>query len=188
VKTKKEPEAVKLILRAHSSNENYDAGVNCAFVVLTRKLARLMLRRLMTFAACEKKDGSLSEMRWTGNYVEWTGRQVDDAIDAPPPDSIIEALDKLDGGESFVLLPFDCSLPEEAAARTEINEMFIEGTLLHGVGFTCLIKHTETRMTSAKIPLAVIEKAAGITKRKPKAKNDGGSDFVARWTKVIASL
>lgn len=176
-------------LCAHSSDENYDAGVGCAFVVLTQKLARLMLRRLMTFAACEKMDGSLSEMRWMGDYVDWTGRQVDDAVDVPPPDTVIEALDKLDEGEGYVLLPSDCPLPEDAAARVECNEMLIEGAI-NGVGFTCLIKYTETRMTSDKIPLAVIEKAAGIKRKaKAKAKTDTTSrGFVARWSRVIASL
>lgn len=149
---------VKLILRAHSNDENYDAGVECAFVELTPQLARLMLRRLTTFVACEKKDGSLSEMRWMSDeYVDWIGRQVDD-VDVRLPDAIVGAIDKL-ASESYVLLPSNCPLPEDVV-RTECNEMLIEDW--RGVAFTCLIRHVETRITSEKIPLAVIAKAAGV--------------------------
>ena len=159
---------MKLILRVSSSNEYCDGGCGYAAVELTRELASLALRRIQMLKEHKKNDELVYETYYWDFNAEYFSLRADftnmpekmkTAILAVA--DIVEAL-AVDDNE-LVTAPDDFEVVEAQIAAVECGQMIVRDD---GIAFLAIPKHCDFYVTTAEIPVSVLQEAASIDKNK----------------------
>jgi hypothetical protein len=133
------------LLNTHSTNPDAEVGCRVAYVEMTPKLAKLVLKRIRAFKAAKKADGTLYEMHfWDGSLDYLT-----DVGASKVPEQAQRALEQ--EGVTTVAAKFrNVDLTEEDFDRTECDVMLVrEG----GVSWTAIPKHTDIYVSTEEIQL-----------------------------------
>jgi hypothetical protein len=139
-------------MRGNSGDENYDADIGYVFVKVTPELAKLILKRVVTFRRLKKEDKeALETYYWDRNalYLRHEKVEEEDAKEINT-DLLIETK------RSFDL---------DTSENMECCQMRVDEDT---VGFTAIPKHTSIYITSERIPLNVIREV--LKKKKGKKK------------------
>lgn len=157
---------MKFLLRVSSSNQYCDGGCEFALVELTRGLANVALRRIEILKDQKKVDESIYETYYWDFHAEYFSPRAD--FSGVPENAktamlavgeIVEALVVEEKG--VVTAPDDFEVVEEQIAAVECAQLVVgEG----GVAFLAIPKHCDFYVTTAEIPVPVLESAAGIDK------------------------
>jgi hypothetical protein len=157
---------MKLLLRVSSSNEYCDGGCEYAAVELTRELASLALRRIEVLKEHKKTDELVYETYYWDFNAEYFSLRAD-FTNMPEKvkttilavAEIVEAL-AVDDNE-LVRAPDDFKVVEAQLAAAECGQMIVRD---EGVAFPAIPKHCDFYVTTAEIPVSVLQEAAGIDK------------------------
>ena len=159
---------MNLILRVSSRNEYCDGGCEYAVVDLTRELASLALRRIQVLKEHKKNDELVYETYYWDFNAEYFSLRADftnmpekmkTAILAVA--DIVEAL-AVDDNE-LVTAPDDFEVVEAQIAATECGQMIARDD---AIAFLAIPKHCDFYVTTAEIPVSVLQEAASIDKNK----------------------
>jgi hypothetical protein len=157
---------MKLILRVSSSNEYCDGGCEYAAVDLTRELASLALRRIQVLKEHKKNDELVYETYYWDFNAEYFSLRADftnmpekmkTAILAVA--EIVEALAVDD--DELVEAPADFEVVEAQTAAVECGQMIVRD---EGIAFLAIPKHSDFYVTTAEIPVSVLQEAASTDK------------------------
>ncbi|MHB8655717.1 MAG: hypothetical protein ACYDA9_17775 [Terriglobia bacterium] len=159
---------MKLILRVSSSNEYYDGGCEYAAVELTRELAHLALRRIEVLKEHKKTDELVYETYYWDFNAEYFSLRAD-FTNLPEKvkttiltvAEIVEALGVEE--KEVVTAPDDFEVVEAQIAAVECGQMLVGED---GIAFLAIPKHCDFYVTTAEIPVSVLQEAASIDKNK----------------------
>ncbi len=155
---------MKLVLTVSSSNQYCDGGCEFALVDLTQELAGVALRRIHVLGEHKKSDESVYETYYWAYHAEyfspWTNLanasgKVKTALRAMA--EIVESLEVEE--KEVVTVPDDFEVVEAQIAAVECEQMVVRED---GIAFLAIPKHCDFYLTTAEIPLQVLERAAGI--------------------------
>lgn len=132
---------MNLLMRAYSTDENYDANIGFVYVKVTPAVARLILKRAAAFRRLKKEDDGAQETYYWSHDALYLGH---DKLD----DKVAEEVRK--EGHMHEL---ELSFVEADGERTECDQMMVDSD---SVGFTCIPKHTEIYISSERVSLDVI--------------------------------
>lgn len=157
---------MKLLLRVTSSNEYCDGGCEYAALDLTRELAGLALRRIQVLKEHKKNDELVYETYYWDFNAEYFSLRAD-FTNMPEKvkttiltvAEIVEALG-VDDNE-LVTAPDDFEVVEAQIAAVECGQMIVRDD---GIAFLVIPKHCDFYVTTAEIPVSVLQEAAGIDK------------------------
>jgi len=155
---------VKLLLRVLSSNQYCDGGCEFASIDLTGELAKIALRRIQVLKDHKKIDGSIYEIYYWDFHAEYFSLRAD-FTNMPEKvkttiltvAEIVEALG-VDDNE-LVTAPDDFEVVEAQIAAVECGQMIVRDD---GIAFLAIPKHCDFYVTTAEIPVSVLQEAAGI--------------------------
>ena len=157
---------MKLILRVSSSNEYCDGGCEYAALDLMRELASLALRRIEVLKEHKKTDELVYETYYWDFNAEYFSLRAD--FTSMPEKvkttilavaEIVEAL-AVDDNE-LVTAPDDFEIVEDQIAASECGQMIVRDD---GIAFLTIPKHCDFYVTTAEIPVPVLQEVAGIDK------------------------
>jgi hypothetical protein len=157
---------MKLVLRVSSSNQYCDGGCEFALVDLTRELASVALRRIQALREHKKNDESVYETYYWAYHAEYFSPltnvrsapgKVDTAMRAMA--EIVEALTVAE--MEVATAPDDFEVVEAQVAAVECEQMVARED---GIAFLAIPKHCDFYVTTADIPVSVLQEAAGIDK------------------------
>jgi len=155
---------MKLVLRVASSNQYCDGGCEFAVVDLTRELASVALRCIHALKEHKKNDESIYETYYWTHYANYFSPWAD--VTSVPGNvktalqamaEIVEALDV--EKKEVVTAPDDFEVVEAQIAAVECEQMVVRED---SIAFLAIPKHCDFYVTTAEIPLQVLERAAGI--------------------------
>lgn len=129
---------MKFLLKANSSNGDYDADIGCAYVDIDRDYALQILKRHALFEGVKKEDDCGHEIYfwdYRANYLSHATHQYD--VD---DDWVSDVDDFTTRGE-----------------RTECDQMVIRAG---GVAWTAMPKHTDIYMTTSELSIETIKTIA----------------------------
>jgi hypothetical protein len=155
---------MKFILRVSSSNEYCDGGCELALVDMTRELASLALRRIQVLKEHKKNDELVYETYYWDFNAEYFSLRAD-FTNMPEKvkttiltvAEIVEAL-AVDDNE-LVAAPADFEVVEAQIAAVECGQMIVGDD---GIAFLAIPKHCDFYVTTAEIPIPVLQVAADI--------------------------
>ena len=157
---------MKFLLRVSSSNQYRDGGCEFALVELTRELANVALRRIQVLKDYKKIDEFIYETYYWDFHAEYFSPRAD--FSGVPENvkaamlavgEIVEALVVEEKG--VVTAPDDFEVVEEQIAAVECTQLVVGED---GVAFLAIPKHCDFYVTTAEIPMLILESAAGIDK------------------------
>lgn len=142
---------MKFLMRAYSSNGDYNADIEYAWVDVTKELAQIILARRKLFLAAAEGDkkipgcehSSLWEMYFGDHHARYF------AHEAVPDELGQQVFDET--GEA-VATEWDPG--DNDGERTECDQMIIVD---NGVRWTTIPKHADIYITSETIPFSKIE-------------------------------
>ena len=157
---------MKLILRVSSSNEYCDGGCEYAAVDLTRDLANIALRRIQVLKEQKKSDELVYETYYWDFNAEYFSLRAD-FTNVPEKvktatlivAEIVEALATDDS--ELITAPDDFEVVEAQICTVECGQMI---TREEGIAFLAIPKHCDFYVTTAEIPLPLLQDAASIDK------------------------
>ncbi len=157
---------MKLILRASSSNRYCDVGCEFAVVDLTRELASVALRRIRVLKEHKKDDELVYETYYWDFHAKYFSPRAD--FSSVPEKvktamqvaaEIVEALEVEE--KEVVTAPDDFQAVQEQIAAVECEQMAVRED---GIAFLAIPKHCDFYVTTAEIPVPMLESAAAIGK------------------------
>jgi hypothetical protein len=143
---------MNLLLKAWSSDENYDADIGFVYVDLNKALVEKILKRMSLFSTTKAVD----DMAWNTNYwchegIYLSHDKVEDELASKVTnEEVVKTKKKWDF---------------EQGEHIECNQMCIDAD---AVWFTAIPKHTNIRIESARIPLDTLILALGKKKNSKK--------------------
>ncbi len=153
---------MKLVLTVSSSNQYCDGECEFAVVDLTRELASVALRRIHVLGEHKKSDESVYETYYWAYHAEYfspdfanAARKANGAMRAVA--EIVEALEF--EKKEVVTVPDNFEVAEAHIAAVECEQMVVRED---SIVFLAIPKHCDFYVTTAEIPLQVLERAAGI--------------------------
>jgi hypothetical protein len=155
---------VNLILRVSSSNEHCDGGCEFASIDLRGELASIALQRIQILKANKKVDESIYETYYWDSHAEYFSPRAD--IRSVPENvktamlavaEIVEALGVEE--KEVVTAPDDFEIVEEQIAAVECEQMVVRGD---GIAFLAIPKHCDFYVSTAEIPVTMLESAAAL--------------------------
>ena len=152
---------MRLLLKAWSANEYDDGGCEFALVNLTSELARLALRRIQVLKDQKAADPDVGETYYWNCCAVYFSRWVNlNSLQTGVPsarDAMNDLLDRLQVDKrERVAAPEDFEVEESSIARTECEQMIVHDD---EITFLAIPKHTGFYVTTAAIPLVVLEAA-----------------------------
>lgn len=143
---------MNLLLKAWSSDENYDAEIGYVYVQLNKALAEKILKRMSAFSALKGDDDmAMKAGYWCHEGIYLNHEKVDDeTAHNVREEEIVSTKKKWDF---------------EQGERTECDQMCVD---TDAVWFTAIPKHTNIRIESARIPLDTLILALGKSKHSKK--------------------
>jgi hypothetical protein len=141
---------MKILLRCHSTDEHYDADCSYALVNLDPEGARRMLDRIALLARCHAEDSKLFKLYFWDRSPDF----IADSEELEECLAEIERGERAFDEERFHLT--DSFQPPEAE-RVECTQMII---VEDGVRWVTTPKHTYLHVTTATIPVEVLENVA----------------------------
>jgi hypothetical protein len=165
---------MKLILRVSSTNEYCDGGCEFASLDLTRELANIALRRIQVLKDHKKVDESIYETYYWDFHAEYfTSRADSNDVPENVKNAMLavgEILEALGAEEKEVVTgPDDFEVVEAQITVVECAQMVVRED---GIAFLALPKHCGFYVTTAEIPVPMLESAAGIDKTEILHKTD----------------
>ena len=155
---------MKLILRVSSSNEYCDGGCEYAAVELTREFASLALRRIQVLKDHKKFDDAIYETYFWDFHAEYFSPRVD--FSDVPEDvktamlAVAETLEALEvEGKEVAAASEDFEVVEAQTAAVECEQIVVRDD---GIAFLAIPKHCDFYVTTAEIPVPMLESAAAI--------------------------
>ncbi len=157
---------MKLLLRVSSNNQYCDGGCEFAAVDLTRELASIALRRIQVLKEYKKNDESVYETYYWAFHAEYFSPWAD-VTSVPenvrtamqPMPGIMETLEVEE--KEVATAPDDFEVVEAQIAAVECEQMVVRED---GIAFLAIPKHCDFYVTTAEIPVSVLQEAAGINK------------------------
>jgi len=129
---------VRIIIRATSSNENFNGGIDYAIVDITPELIRKIQSRQEMAKAAKQADGDFSRM----TFYDYAARYV----------SASHGID-LPSDENVGVLPGGTVIDEDAHQRTDCDRMCVADD---EVFWTCYPKHDNTAIETASLSVGEI--------------------------------
>ncbi len=157
---------MKLVSTVWSSNQYCDGGCEFAFVGLTVELAKVTLRRIHTLKEHMKNDEPVFETYYCAYYANYFSPwahvnsvpgNVKTALQAMA--EIVEVLGVEE--QDIVTAPDDFQAVEQQVAAVECKQMVVRED---GIAFLAIPKLCDFYVTTADIPLSLLEQAAGINR------------------------
>ena len=142
---------MKFLMRAFSSNADYNADIEYVWVDVTKELAQIILARRKLFLNAEAADkktpgcehSSLWEMYFGNHHARYFSNEK------VPEELGLQVFD--DTGEP---VETDWDPGDDDGERTECDQMIVAE---NGVRWTTIPKHTDIYITSETIPFSKIE-------------------------------
>jgi hypothetical protein len=157
---------MKVVLTVSSSNQYCDGGCEFAVVDLTRELASVALRRIQVLREHKKNDELVYETYYWAFDAEYFSPWAD--VSSAPGKvettmramaGIMEALEVEE--KEVVTAPADFEVVEAQIVAVECEQMVVRED---GIAFLAIPKHCDFYVTTADIPVSVLQEAAGIDK------------------------
>ena len=155
---------MRLVLSVSSGNEFCDGGCEFALVDLTPELGAMALRRIDVLKEQKKSDGSLLETYYWDFHAEYFSPRTD--FNGFPEEAQAAMLEAAEAVESLaveekelVTAPADFKVVETQIAATECEQMVVAE---EGIAFVAIPKHCDFYVTTAQIPVSVLQDAAEI--------------------------
>lgn len=139
-----------------ATDQDLDLDCDYAMIDLTAELARVALRRISAFNAQKAADADLIESYFWDYHAEyfsaWNHQRADEA------DALAAMLDGLPVVSTDVKgAPADFAIRDNLLACVECCQIIVRG---EAIAFIAIPKHTGCYISTAEIPLQVIEAAA----------------------------
>ncbi len=139
-----------------TTDQDLDLNCDYAFVDLTTELAQVALRRISAFNAHKATDADLLEIYFWDYHPEyfspWNDLRADEA------DALAAILDGVPALSTDVQsAPSNFEVPEGVLTRMEFCQMIVRED---AIAFIAIPKHTDCYVSTAEIPLHVIQAAA----------------------------
>ena len=157
---------MQVVLKVWSSNPDYNGGCDFALVEITRGFAKLALHRIAVL--CEQKalDPAVDETYcWDSAalfFSPWAGPAAGTRESEAACLKLQEELDLLQiDRHGVVTASGDLSVPQNQIARVECVQMIVWES---GIAFTAIPKHTDFYVTTAEIPIEVLEQSLAPAK------------------------
>ena len=154
---------MNLILKVSSTNENYNAGCDYAFVELTAELAAIALRRIQTLQEQKKLDSNIDESYYWSHFVDcffspWSNlasaeRDVEAASLAVA--DLLETL-HVDVTE-IAMVPKNFKVPPSQVAAVESERMIVRAD---SIAFIAIPKHTSIYVQTREVTIPLLAAAA----------------------------
>ena len=165
---------MKLIVRVSSGNQYCDGGCEYATVDLTRDLANVALRRIQVLKEHKKSDDLVFETYYWDFNADYFSLRAD-FTNMPEKvktailtvAEIVEVLAVEENG--LATAPDDFEVVEAQIAAVECLQMIVRED---GIAFLAIPKHCDFYVTTAEIPVPVLQEAAGIDKSETLPKTD----------------
>jgi len=130
-------------------------GCDYALVELTPDLGRLALRRIAMLRDQKRTDADLCETYFWDYHAEYFSPWIAEAKECD--ESLAEMLDGLPTvAEDWMEAPAEFSIPDSLRARMECCQIIVRES---GIAFVAIPKHTSSYVTTAEIPLMLLEAA-----------------------------
>ena len=145
--------ARRVVLKAYSDNENYNADFDLALIELTPELVALLKARDERFSAALAADPSLHEMVFTSYTPVWfASSDLDSWLDEhPDTPGALTAIDELWDGNTLPC-PEGFAPPSgperDKAYSSEMDRMAVD---IYGVCWSCTPKHSQVTITTATL-------------------------------------
>jgi hypothetical protein len=145
---------MRLISRATCPDEVRDCDY--ALIDLTPSLARLGLSRIARLKEHKASDNDLLEIYFWDYHALYFSPWI--AEDCGEADVLAEKIECLpSASEDLSLAPDDFAVSEQLCTRVECCQMIATED---GIAFVAIAKHTSFYITTAEIPITLLEKAA----------------------------
>jgi hypothetical protein len=154
---------MQLVLRVWGSNSDRGLGFDYAIVEGGEAFLSLALRRINLLREQKALDSSLDEIRYWDLSAQYFNLSTDQEsqADAETCSKLAESIDGLEVDKrEAVLAATDFSVPEDCIGAVECAQMIVRE---EGIAFRALLKHSDTRVTTAEIPKGMIESALAST-------------------------
>jgi hypothetical protein len=152
---------VRVILKAWSSNPDSNGGCDFAAVEITPEFAKHALRRIEVLREQKALDSAIDETYYWDSAIEffspWSGvaSQTEGAETACL--KLEQELDSLQvERHEVVTAAHGLTVPQSQIARVECAQMVVR---LRGIAFTAVPKHTDFYVTTAEIPIEVLQQS-----------------------------
>jgi hypothetical protein len=145
---------MRLISRVTCPDEISDCDY--ALIDLTPDLARLALTRISGFKAQKASDGDLLEIYYWDFHTVYFSPWI--AEDCGEAESLAEMIERLpSASEDLSLAPDEFAVSERLYKRVECCQMIVGE---EGISFLAIAKHTSFYISTAEVPVTLLEKAA----------------------------
>lgn len=125
-----------------------------ALIDLTPALAKLAVKRIAVLK--EQNDRDLFEMCFWDFQAQYFSPWTTEGEDCG--DALAETVEQLPtAAGDWMIAPDDFTVPESLVARVECSRMVVRDD---GIGFVAIVKHTDSYVSTADLPLRVLEAAA----------------------------
>ncbi len=145
---------MKLISRITCPDEISDCDY--ALIDLTPDLARLGLSRIARLKEYKASDNDLLQTYFWDFHALYFSPWI--AEDCREADALAERIERLPGASADLsLAPDDFAVSEHLYKRIECPQMIVSED---GIVFLAIVKHTSFHISTAEIPVTLLEKAA----------------------------
>ena len=154
---------MNLILKVSSTNENYNAGCDYAFVELTAELAAIALRRIQTLQEQKKLDSNIDESYYWSHFVEcffspWAapgGAEGDVQAASLAVADLLEML-RIEVTE-IAMVPETFKVPPSQVTAVECEQMIIRED---SIAFSAIPKHASFYVQTTEITIPILAAAS----------------------------
>jgi hypothetical protein len=157
---------LNLVLKVTSTNENYSAGCDYAFVELTAELATIALRRIQTLREQKKLDAYIDESYYWSHFVNcffspWSnlaGAERDVEVASLAVADLLEAL-RIDVTE-IAMVPMYFNVSPSQVAAVEFEQMIVRED---SIAFIAIPRHTGFYVQTTEVTIPLLAAAASET-------------------------
>ena len=157
---------MRVILKVWSSNPDNNGGCDFAVIEITPEFARLALRRIAVLREQKGLDHAVDETYYWDSAADFFSSWLHPAGGTPESEAaclkLEEELNLLQIDKNEVATASgDFSVPQGQIARVECAEMVVRES---GIAFTAIPKHTDFHVTTAEVPIEVLEQSLAPAK------------------------
>ena len=148
---------MQIVLSVWSNDSDRGLGFDYAVVEGGVAFLNLALRRINLLREQKALDSSLEEMRYWDFSIQYFNLSTDHPTQ-PEKGTCSTLAELIDGLEvdtrEAVIAGTDLNVPAECLGAVECAQMIVRE---EGVAFRALLKHSDTRVTTAEIPYQMID-------------------------------